>query len=65
MSDTLKPCPFCGEKEDLAIIGAEERQDWIFVACDGCYGQGPEKKSRAEAIDAWNTRKEDGDDTDS
>lgn len=48
----LKPCPFCGSN-DLDI----ERKCLFFVTCYKCDCEGPAKKDKEEAIDAWNKRR--------
>mgnify|MGYP003362451693 CR=1 FL=1 len=51
MSEKLKSCPFCGDDEPLM-----RGDDWSYVECDECDASGPECKTEAEAITAWNTR---------
>lgn len=50
----LKPCPFCGEQ--AARVKSSGRWGY-FVSCT-CAAVGPSSKSRAEAIERWNTRVE-------
>lgn len=59
MNDKLKPCPFCGEKVDLFMGVDGSWATWI-IECN-C---GIEMRflSREDAIEAWNTRAEDGND---
>lgn len=54
MSDTLKPCPFCG---GTPYLDAEEDSGTLFNRCDdcGCFLL-PNRKSSADADAAWNTR---------
>ena len=54
----LKPCPFCGEEpkviEDISV-------SWVVCDNSDCvvYARTLLKKTREEAIEAWNTRAED------
>lgn len=50
----LKPCPFCGGK--AALWG---RFDGYEVYCINCLAK-VEQDGRAEAIEAWNRRADDG-----
>jgi Lar family restriction alleviation protein len=52
----LKPCPFCGNKDQDAFI-CDGR-----VICYKCGAIGPLKKTKEAAIAAWNNRikEEDG-----
>lgn len=65
MSDTLIPCPFCGDEDvalhpnDLATCGKEIGQpnvDCFFVHCDCCGADGPPTESEHESILNWNRR---------
>lgn len=53
---TLKPCPFCGEKDSVAITNDDD--NCIFVKCGNCNAQsdwfyfGEEKR----AVETWNKR---------
>jgi len=47
----LKPCPFCGERM-VEIIGHTQ----FFVRCEGCRVWGPVRKTRDQAMQAWNER---------
>ena len=59
----LKPCPFCGAREDdkdqPVNVGWVIDDAWQ-VSCDRCGASGAEHDGRAEAIEAWNRRAEDG-----
>lgn len=58
--DKLLPCPFCGEEEDVEVMGVpyDTYVKWD-VTCDGCGTYGPSNiTSAAEAKRAWNERKE-------
>lgn len=58
----LKPCPFCGTKEGLnnLLVGRFAREIWsvgcFSVRC-GC--EGPLRKTKSGAIQAWNRRHKD------
>jgi Lar family restriction alleviation protein len=65
MPEKLKPCPFCGNKnddeekyfDDLQImkkIGSIYTQ--VFVFCPLCETQGPRRLTKKAAIEAWNRR---------
>ena len=56
MSEQLKPCPFCREKEKLHFDRVSECAGTID--CDRCQAIGPEAPTKDEAISAWNTRPE-------
>jgi len=53
--EELKPCPFCGEKEELTV---EYDDRCYYVRYSNCSARGEEASSTKEyAIKAWNTRK--------
>jgi Lar family restriction alleviation protein len=64
----IRPCPFCGQEEELVVTGEEDGvHDWA-VYCDDCGASGPfvpetytkalpEEYKRAFAIDRWNRRR--------
>ena len=54
MSD-LKPCPFCGEKVAI-LVGGDKIGKYFRVKCWGCGAQTVAKRTRAEAVEAWNCR---------
>jgi Lar family restriction alleviation protein len=54
--EALKGCPFCGNPVEPPAR-ADEFGDWR-VSCWRCEVAGPERKSRDEALAAWNTRPE-------
>lgn len=64
MSEKLKPCPFCGAKEDdedeplvcFWISGIDDYQ----ICCDKCGANtGWFGRNMEEAVEAWNRRAED------
>lgn len=67
MAEGLKPCPFCGRVDKLKIWATETPFDdmrltnW-HVSCSmagdgtGCGGTGGARRTREEAIEAWNRR---------
>ncbi len=64
MNEELKPCPFCGKKAKVAVVGEpSDRADWWYVICTNvecsvkpqtlyCY------EDKADAVEAWNRRVE-------
>lgn len=56
--DRLRPCPFCGGDDELAL--SEPPLPW-FVICGACGVEGPYADKRKHAIAAWNTRAQKGD----
>ena len=59
MSEELKSCPFCGDTRGLKVFGANTDDTLVlssYVSCENCYSEGPIKRTRSEAITAWNTR---------
>lgn len=58
----LKPCPFCGEKDNLSI---RKWSGWNnhFVRCESCFAIVPDPSAtdftKKEAIEAWNRRVDD------
>ena len=53
MSEDLKPCPACGECDDMIIYTMDNhlalKQVMCICGCSGKY-----KKTEAEAVSAWN-----------
>ena len=47
----LKPCPFCGGEADIEGI-----PQLYYISCKNCYADMRAYGSKAEAINAWNTR---------
>lgn len=56
MNNKLKPCPFCGEKNNLTYDGLLSEIYWI--RCGECCATGPTKDTMEEAIKEWNSRAE-------
>ena len=53
MSDSIRPCPFCGGEARLFF--AEEAGFWD-VQCQSCGAQPFLRRKDHEAIEAWNRR---------
>lgn len=49
----LKPCPFCGEREDIRTIPWDPCIQVYIVWCGKCRCDGPEAVTGEEAIGAW------------
>ena len=61
MSEELKPCSFCGGEVcilELEEINEESRRIKFRVACKNCLCPKNLYDTKAEAINAWNTRAE-------
>lgn len=57
----LKPCPFCGGEAEAYNCGPWLRDHFMwYVKCPGCGSMAPNKPTKAEAVEAWNTRHVDG-----
>lgn len=52
----LKPCPFCGEKENLEFN--HSCGDLVYVRCGRCTAFGPSGEGEDGAADEWNRRAE-------
>jgi len=55
----LKPCPFCGEKENIIVNIPDKEQplDYAFVECGNCHaGVWRTTQDEFEAVLAWNRR---------
>lgn len=77
MTSELKPCPFCGGEAEIQVGEYRSFVDGYAVRCGNCsltfgaYGRIGETyfwtccyETEAEAIEAWNTRSEGGNDAD-
>lgn len=60
MAHEMEICPFCRSKPYPYLQNGILAHDGqiVFVWCDTCGAQGPEKLSDDEALAAWNTRPE-------
>lgn len=57
LEDDLQVCPGCGKNDDLSIAyRARSADDGTRVVCERCGWQGPNRQTREDAVDAWNTR---------
>ena len=54
MTEKLKPCPFCGEKDEVWVIQRMDGPYW--VQCPDCGGSGSREATEEEAVIAWNRR---------
>lgn len=53
----LKPCPFCGEKENLRVSRSHRSLiDYWYVWCLKCEATNGKHSSKAKAIEFWNRR---------
>lgn len=50
----LKPCPFCGSKEELTEQSVEGHL--YYIRCNSCDTEGPTRDGLKEARRIWNTR---------
>ena len=49
----LKPCPFCGNTDNLAVLDGETR---CCVICNRCGTCGPPGTYQLDAVNLWNER---------
>ena len=56
--DTMKPCPFCGEQDDLDASFALSSDGAMNAGCMTCGSSGPIASSEKEAVTRWNHRKD-------
>lgn len=56
---TIKPCPYCGEKEYVKIMHILSRKlpMWFYIECDKCGWCGKSKLFLKRAIRSWNRDK--------
>lgn len=52
----LKPCPFCGSDEFLAVAHSVLGSHSFWQVECGCHASGAPEFIRADAIREWNTR---------
>jgi Lar family restriction alleviation protein len=58
VSESLKPCPFCGDP-DVKLFQAHNTDDGArWVECINCLTEGPVGFTDKSAVDAWNRRAE-------
>jgi len=60
--DTFKICPWCKKNDMLAVYCTFSSdncygEEYFAVECDRCEVRGPERETRKEALEAWNSRK--------
>ena len=56
MTDTLLPCPFCGD-EVIRVLEKECTGDYYWVAvCQYCESSSAPYQDKSKAITAWNER---------
>ena len=62
MTDTLKPCPFCGSdklRNRPAAGGGYEPSTATAIFCFTCGARGSREPNKAAAYEAWNHRSPD------
>ena len=52
----LKPCPFCGAKEQVRVVSMGTKHILYWVCCYSCNSFSGAAESEEKAINAWNTR---------
>lgn len=52
----IKPCPFCGEKNQNAISTNRMTWGYWFVSCLNCDCKGPNATTEKACIKKWNNR---------
>ncbi len=53
MTETLKPCPFCGD-DDIGIWYDDENFDGYQIYCESCGSMSKCYDTPEEAREAWN-----------
>uniref|UniRef100_A0A6H1ZBM9 Putative restriction alleviation protein n=1 Tax=viral metagenome TaxID=1070528 RepID=A0A6H1ZBM9_9ZZZZ len=63
MTQKLKLCPFCGEKERIKRAAADTSDEWsnLVIKCLTCKARGPECTTWTQAEESWNKREKGGD----
>ncbi|MES0320302.1 Lar family restriction alleviation protein [Citrobacter sedlakii] len=59
MDDELKPCPFCGFRQEIGEVSfatTHAGKGSYAVCCDRCEAIGPMRHTTDMAIFAWNER---------
>ena len=56
MAEKLKPCPFCGEREELCLLPDKH---FYSVNCEVCGTLGPIGETEDIAVELWNRRAHD------
>lgn len=51
MNEKLKPCPFCGEEDNLTMSSGE---GMYWMECESCGARGPVEYARKTARKNWN-----------
>jgi len=54
--DELKPCPFCGSDEFLAVAHSVMGSHSFWQVECGCHASGAPEYIRMDAVREWNTR---------
>lgn len=52
----LKPCPFCGAKEEVRVVSMGTKHILYWVCCYSCNSFSGAAECEEKAIKAWNTR---------
>ncbi len=52
----LKPCPFCGEANEIRLTSNGIKFILYWVRCDKCFAVSGAAETADEAIALWNTR---------
>lgn len=53
-ASTMRPCPFCGSKGEMAITYDQDGDEISFRVKCHCGGQGPEAPQISQAVWSWN-----------
>lgn len=55
MHDVLRPCPFCGSREEVKPLKTDNEMRYI-IECQSCFGSTGIHADPQRAIDTWNRR---------